>query len=256
MKNLFAVAFAITQVLSATAQAQLPAASANRPALDQVAPGYQPTVFSSRDQVQKLFDEMPYSFRAPSLFGLNQGSQCYMRAEIWTYDWYRNQNIKAMKAFVFYTHAYKEAYKKIYKKRFDWWFHVTPYVLVRDPQTQTLTELALDATFSDNPLEMKPWTDLFVYTKRQCAEFVPYDQFRCEVEGASDACPRTVIGTEHCYLVRVPANIYQPEDIEAYQAGRKHGFDFEINQVSESLDKAPLNSSKKFWKSRLGFSTK
>lgn len=250
MTKLLAVAIAITQLTATTTLAQ------TRPALDQVAPGYQPTVFTSKDQVQKLFDEMPWSFRAPSLLGLNQGSQCYMRAQIWSYDWSRNQNVKAMKAFVFYTHAFKDAYKKKNHKKFDWWFHVTPYVLMRDAQTQEIQEWTMDATFSDEPLNMKPWTDLFVDTKRQCAEFVPYDKFRCEVEGASDQCPHTITGTEHCYLVRVPANIYQPEDIEAYQAGQKRGFEFEYNQVSEALDKAPLNSSKKFWKSRLGFPTK
>jgi hypothetical protein len=232
-------------------------ALAQTPALDQLIPGYRPTVFTSKDQVQKLFDDMPWTFREKKFFGIDQGSQCYMRAHIWTYDFDRNQNVKAMKAFVFYTHAYKEWYKKKYKTKFDWWFHVTPYTLLKNPETQQLEEWTLDATFSDEILPMKPWTDKFVYSQRPCKEFVPYSKFKCEVTGLDrddpTACTETIMGTEHCYLVRMPATIYEPSDIEAYEAGQGNGLRWDYTQVAESLDKAPTEKSKKFWKKRLGF---
>lgn len=253
-KHLTLLSLGLT-LIQATASAQAPAS------LDRAVPGYEPTVFTSKDQIQKLFDDMPWSFRAPSLMGINQGSQCYMRAHIWSYDAYRNQGVKLMKAFVFYTHAYKEWYKKKYHKKFDWWFHVTPYTLLKNPETNQIEEWTLDATFSDEIQNMKPWTDLFVMSGRKCAEFVPYQKFKCEVEGAgadeANPCQTTVKGYEHCYIVRTAGNVYDPDEIEAAHASNRTRFEWDQSakdKLCESLDKAPLKSSEKDWLRRLNAS--
>lgn len=261
-KQFVALSVGLSLFCGAAAQAQVAPIAPAAPVSPELAfPGYEPTVFTSRDQVQKVFDEMPWSFKSPTtLFGRDLGgSQCYQRAHIWSYDFARNQNIKAMKAFVFYTHTFKEWHKKHKKKKFDWWFHVTPYVLLKNPETQQIEELTLDATFSDEILPMKPWTDLFVASGRKCAENVPYQKFKCEVEGVgadeNNPCEYTVKGTEHCYLVRVPATMFEPDEIEAYHASGRWDFSwnaFAMGKLHESLEKAPLDKSKKDWYRRLG----
>lgn len=256
MKKPFSIISISLSMICAAAQAQVPVSA------DKAVPGYEPTVFSSKDQVQKLFDDMPWSFRAPSVMGLNQGSQCYMRAHMWSYDSFRNQNVKLMKAFVFYTHTYKEWHKKKFHKKFDWWFHVTPYTLVKNAETQQIEEWTLDATFSDEIQNMKPWTDLFVRSGKKCAEYVPYEKFKCEVMGVHTeknptGCEEAIRGTEHCYIVRTAGTVYDPDEIEAAHASNRTRFEWDANakdKLCESIDKAPLNSSTKFWLERLNAS--
>jgi hypothetical protein len=237
--------------------------------LDLVAPGYSPTLFKSKAEVQALYDEMPWSEFKPGARKINP-SQCYMRAQLWTYDWYRNRKINAMKVFVFYTHTYKKYYEywatanKMNDKKFDWWYHVAPYVLVQSPDSQKLEEWVLDPTFaylggddSDKPMDMKSWTDLFVVSKRACKEFVSYKEFQCEVEGAGEDCATRKFGTEHCYIVRQPAPVYDPDQIADTEEGKRSGFDWDYNKTLEAVDKAPAgNKNEEFWRRRIGFPLK
>lgn len=209
-------------------------------ALDQLFPGYQPTVFKSYSDVKKVFDDyMPLGFKTGTW---GRVSQCYQRAELWSYNLYRNYQINPMKVFIFYTHTYRRAYD------FDWWFHVAPYVLMRNPSTQQLEEYVLDPIFVDEPLSMKPWTDLFLESHRKCAEFVPYEKFRREVENGPDA----IYGHEHCYIVRVPATDYDPTDVEAREAGRINGYHYNMDELQQAVTYAPTNGMRGYWRDLLG----
>ena len=244
MKTLFTLALLIASQSSF-------AQTATTPALDQLYPGYPATVFDSKAQVDEIFsnrNKMPLGFRGASwIFG--GGSQCFHRAEIWSYNLYRNYQVNAMKVFVFYTHQFKRAYKDMKNKKFDWWFHVAPYVIVRDPATSAIKEYVIDPTFAETPLEMKPWTDMFVETHRKCAEFVPFEKFRREVENG----PNAVFGTEHCYIVRVPATDFSPVEVAARTAGLTSGYNWNGSQIKEALDNAPTARNKDDYKRMLGF---
>src|SRR6478736_4063773 len=109
-------------------------AEAQNTRLDQLYSGYEPTVFNSHSEIETIFNGMPLGFRMPSWRNLKHGSECYQRAEIWTYNFYRNYHYNAMKVFVFYTAAFKSAYYRMRGKEFDWWFHVAPYLLVKNAQ--------------------------------------------------------------------------------------------------------------------------
>lgn len=214
--------------------------------LDRLYPGYTPTVLSSFDDVQKVFDKMPTDFKADRWY--NSGSQCFHRAQIWSYHFDRNLSTKAMKVFVFYTHTYKLAYHRMKKKKFDWWFHVSPYLLVKNASTGETEEWTVDATFADKPLRMKPWTDLFVETKRKCAEYVPFEIFKNEVQVGPDA----EFGNEHCYIVRVPATDFSPVDVEARSSGKKTHYNWDYNDINEALQKAPRSRSSSYFRNLLG----
>lgn len=281
LKQLFSIGLfsALATLPSIDANAQILSAqesyseAAKTLPLDKIAPGYSPTVFSSKDEVMKLWDIMPWSEFKPGDRRFNP-SQCYMRAQLWGYDFYRNHQVNAMKVFVFYTHTFKRWYENWAKankkkdKKFDWWYHVAPYVLLKDPASQSLQEWVLDPSFAfmlggsdpkstDRPLNMKEWTDLFVESKRACKEFVRYQDFQCEVESASQDCPKIQYGTEHCYIIRTPAPVYNPDEIAELHSGSRKGYSWDYKNTTESLEKAPAGlKNENFWRKRIGFPTK
>jgi hypothetical protein len=230
---------------------------------------YVPTVLDSYEQVQKVYESMSWQYFKPGARRWNP-SQCYMRAHLWTYDFFKNQNsLKAMKVFVFYTHAYKEWYQQQARDQewgeseFGWWYHVAPYVLSRspgDPQSK-VQEWVLDPSFDDlvasesdaeKPLNMKAWTDLFVESKKPCRENVRYEDFRCEVEKVGSTCRQAIVGQEHCYLVKVPATLYTPDDVVEYQRGKIRHFYWSHSSLQESVQEAGWGrEGKSYWKSQL-----
>lgn len=220
----------------------------NRLPPDQLYPGYQPTLFSSYTELKKIFDQMPLGFKSGGIVDLGRNSQCYQRAELWSYDLHRNFKVELMKVFVFYTHAYKEDYYRRHHQKFDWWFHVAPYALVKDAQTSSLKEFVLDPTFATSPLSMKDWTDLFIESKKKCGEFISYLDFEKEVVNGPDA----IFGTEHCYIVRVPATDYDPTDVEARARGQKSGYLWGSDELEQAVSYAPTAPKKNWWRTRLG----
>ena len=73
--------------------------------------------------------------------------------------------------------------------------------------------------------------------------------FRHEVENGPDA----VFGTEHCYIVRVPATDFDPIDVEARTSGQKTSYEWNYQNIEQSLDRAQTAGKREWWKKRLGF---
>jgi hypothetical protein len=213
--------------------------------LDSLYSGYTPTVMNSQADVDQLFNDMPMGFKTEGF--LRSGSQCFHRAQIWTYDMVRNRGITPMKVFVFYTFAYKKAYLAQFGHKFIWWFHVAPYVLTHD-QYGSLKESVVDPTFADTALDMGPWSQLFVETHKPCKEWVRYQDFKNEVvEG-----PNAYVGTEHCYLVRVPATDFDPPAVEARDLGQTGGYQWNLADVKIAVEQACVNSTRDSFMARLG----
>ena len=188
--------------------------------------GYEPTVFENESQVVQLFKQMESSFKPLNPLFLQFGSQCTQRAETWTYDWYKGASTKSEKVFVFYTLAFKEYYQNLHQKKFKWWFHVSPYLLVKAASGET-AERVMDAEFSDKPQSMKEWTDLFIDSKQNCIENVPYANFAGDVTGVGASYDKSA----HCYLVRAPMYDMYPMNIDAREQGQKSEMDWDLDQV-------------------------
>ena len=235
-------------LISTSVFAQTPAPS---PDLTSMFPGYGPSIINTKEELDTLFEGMASGFKEDrsflGVFKTEEVSQCYGRAELWVYDWHRNHHIEAQKVFVFYTHQFKEDNFKITKKKFGWWFHVAPTLLAKNPTTGQAEEWVMDPEFSDHPMKMKEWTDLFVATKRKCAEWVPYEKFKNEVEAGDDA----VWAKEHCYLVRAPGTDLEPQDIAARQLGKRTGYEYTKADLAEALI-APTKDELKEFQDRLG----
>ncbi len=151
---------------------------------DPVPASYIPSDLSSYQEVQSIFSFMR---RAQSR------SECYNRAHIWTYEEYKRSELRAMKLFMFFTRSY------IYQYRYQWWFHVTPMTYVNG------TEMTMDPTFMRMPVDIKTWTDRFIYSKRNCPIISKYSSYNDHQD------------TEHCYLHPASMYFWQPRDLDNYE---------------------------------------
>jgi hypothetical protein len=125
-------------------------------------------------------------------------TECTDRAQVWTYEEWKKRGLISRKVFLFFTNTYIRRY------RYHWWFHVSPYVLVKDGEV--VTERVMDRRYTRGPLFMKSWTDIFIYSKQTCAEST-YRHYRQNRNGAA-----------HCFVVkadmyyRLPLHVRNLED--------------------------------------------
>ncbi len=150
---------------------------------------FSPTVVKNHEEAKSIFERSnPFYKRI---------SECTDRAHVWAHEEYKFSGIKSLKAFVFFTASY------INSVRFKWWFHVAP--MYRVDLNGILTDMVMDYRYSDKPLTVKEWTDLFVFTKRSCKVTTQFSEY--------DVNPQT----ENCYLIfesmhyKVPDEIYDQE---------------------------------------------
>ncbi len=215
-------------------------------ALAMIPENYASTVLENDQKVSEVFKGMESDFKMIRPWKFQFGSECTQRAETWTYGLDKVQNIKAQKVFVFYTVAYHEYYRQLKGKKFIWWFHVAPYVLVKNASGNT-EERVLDKVFSDSPQTMKDWTDIFILSKEKCIENVPFASFEGDVTGTGASYNKNA----HCYIVRSPMYDMFPGDADARERGTRSQLDWDLKQVKYGI-KALTNSEKTKYMSRVG----
>jgi hypothetical protein len=143
--------------------------------------------------------DLPSEEEASRIFrGMNRSyysrTECTDRAHVWTYEELKKNNLVSRKVFLFFTNTYIRRY------RYNWWFHVSPYVLVQGQ------ERVMDRRYTSSPRFMKSWTDIFIHSKRSC----PVGTYRFYRANRN--------GSEHCVLVkadmyyRLPYHVRMLED--------------------------------------------
>lgn len=155
-----------------------------------------PTVLENYDAAYKVFRGMNTSWY--------NKSECTDRAQVWTYEEWRKRGLISQKIFMFFTNTYIRRY------RYKWWFHVTPTVLVKTGVTETgdpvIEEKMMDRRYSRGPLSRKPWSDIFIRSKKSCP-ITTYRHYR-----------QNKYGEEHCFHVksamyyRLPLHVRALED--------------------------------------------
>lgn len=127
-------------------------------------------------------------------------TQCFNRAMVWSYDWWRNHSLRSMKMFIFWPKEY------IRKYSFKWWFHVTPYVHVMDSDG-VVKERALDVKWISRPYSMQDWADYHSSKDVKCRV----------VEKYSDYADNPFY-SDRCYFMRANMYTWQPADLEMNEA--------------------------------------
>lgn len=127
-----------------------------------------------------------------------RNAQCYDKAHVWAYEENRHYGTQLGKAFLFFSDSYIRRY------RYQWWFHVAPYGLMR--MNGNVVERIMDAGYYSSPLQAKVWTDMFMKNKAKCKVVSKY----------SDYSQRP--GEDDCYIIKSSMYFWQPKDLEAFEA--------------------------------------
>ncbi len=187
----------------------------SEPFLERTPPAYGPTVVSM-EEANKMFNRLNPNYK--------RKSECSDRAHVWSYEEFKNHQIKTEKIFAFFTASY------INKNRMKWWFHVAPLVSVKNGDE--VQKMVLDYTFMRRPVNIKEWTDFMVASKRECKLTKKYSEY--------DVNPQT----EDCYMMidsmyyKLPLELQNQELQGAYKSSWAHGeidfsYDFGFKSAPE-----------------------
>ncbi len=125
-------------------------------------------------------------------------SQCFNRAIVWGYEWWKKHSLKSNKILIYFTRTYIRRYN------FEWWFHIAPYVHVM--HEGKVVERVMDVKYTRGPLELKKWANIFLHNDAPCPVITKF----------SDYADHPYSG--ECFLQRTHMYTYQPADLQMYEA--------------------------------------
>lgn len=170
---------------------------------------YIPTTVANMSIVQKYHNKGRHSPKE---------SQCFNRALVWSYEWYKDHSLKSMHMFVFFTRNYIRRYN------FEWWWHIAPYVHVM--QEGKVVERLMDIKYTRGPVSVQQWTNIFMRNDAQCqvvTKFSDYADFPY---------------TGECYLMRTSMHYYQPSELQMNESWGFTKNNFIRDQLKEAYREA------------------
>lgn len=150
---------------------------------------YVPTTIADMDTAKKYFREGRHS---------PKDSQCFNRALIWSYEWWKNHSLRSNKLLIYFTRNYIRRYN------FEWWFHIAPYVHVME--NGKVVERVMDVKYGRGPMEFRKWTNLFMRNDAECNVIQKYSEYADYPYSGE------------CYLQRTNMYTYQPADLQMMEA--------------------------------------
>lgn len=140
-------------------------------------------------------------------------TQCFNRAMVWSYEWWRKHSLRSNKVFVFWTKDY------VRKFGFKWWFHVSPYVHVMDSDG-VVKERVMDVKWLNRPYKFQEWADYHSSHDVTCKVVQNYSEYADHP-----------FGTDHCYFIRANMYTWQPADLEMKEAWNYTKSAFNMDEV-------------------------
>lgn len=153
------------------------------------------------------------SYIAESRHVTKEETQCFNRAMVWSYEWWRKHSLRSKKVFVFWPKEYVRKYS------FKWWFHVSPYVHVMDSDG-VVKERVLDVKWLSRPYNFQDWADYHSSHDVKCRV----------VEKYSDYADHP-FDTDRCYFIRANMYTWQPADLEMNEAWNYTKSAFNMDEV-------------------------
>lgn len=163
---------------------------------------YIPTTIESMNVAKNYFRGARRSWK--------EETQCFNRAMVWSYEWWLKHSLKSNKILVFFSRNF------IRRFNFEWWFHIAPYVHVKDGDA--VVERVMDVKYSSGPISFQRWTDIFTRGRKYvCPMITKYSEYA------------DFPYTGECYLYRTNMYTYQPADLAMMEAWnyQKDNFIFE-----------------------------
>src|SRR5690606_29330817 len=96
-------------------------------------------------------------------------SQCFNRAMVWSYEWWKKHSLKSNKILIYWTRTYIRRYN------FQWWFHIAPLLNVMD--NGKVVERVMDIKYTRGPLSIQKWTDIFMRNDAVCQVISKYSEY-------------------------------------------------------------------------------
>lgn len=150
---------------------------------------YVPTTVASMDLAKKYHKEARYNPKE---------SQCFNRAQVWSYEWWKKHSLKSNKILIYFTRTYIRRYN------FEWWFHIAPYLHIME--NGKVVERVLDVKYTSGPRKFQEWANIFLRNDAPCPVITKY----------SDYADYPYTG--ECYFQRTHMYTYQPADLQMYEA--------------------------------------
>jgi hypothetical protein len=173
--------------------------------------GFTPSTVSG-EQLQSLRKVMKKGYKPKS--------QCYNRAHYWAYQLETKKNVKAMKVFMFFSKKFMNL------DGFDWWFHVSPAVMVEgDSEPQML-----DIYLWNGPVSLSFWMDHFLQMggspQRECKKIEKYSDY---TEDRFNA---------HCYIMYTAPQYIEPTELEELEMGHPKAPEYIDSEVQTARRQA------------------
>lgn len=156
---------------------------------DKMLSQYVLTTIANMDVAQKYHREARHS---------PKDSQCFNRAHIWSYEWWKKHSLRSGKMLIYFTRNYIRRYN------FEWWWHIAPYVHIM--HEGKVVERVMDVKYTNGPRTIRQWTDIFMRNDAPCKTITKY----------SDYADYPYTGD--CYLQRANMYYYQAADLQMMEA--------------------------------------
>jgi hypothetical protein len=191
------------QVITDVSEADAPIAKAGAFSTNSEAEmSYVPTTVESIAVAKKYFSEARYN---------PKDSQCFNRAMVWTYEWWRKHSLKSNKILIFFTRNYIRRYN------FEWWFHIAPYIHVME--NGKVVERVMDRKYGRGPMEFVKWTNLFMKNDAPCPVIKKFSEYADSPYSGE------------CFITRTHMYTYQPADLQMYEAWGYAKNNFNMDEV-------------------------
>lgn len=185
--------------------------------------GYQPTILTSMEEVDKLFDHLIWKTR--------RFSECFNRAHIWSKQMHQDFGVKSQKILIYWTKRYRDEVDK------KWWFHIAPSVYLG-------SELyVLDREFSRDPQTALEWEEFFIQ-KMRWKRVGPKD-YRCkQILNIKEYYAQSNQVKEYCNVQHTSMYYWEPHDMERLDEKGTQKLDWVDWELKESARQGFVNSKK------------
>ncbi len=173
--------------------------------LSQAPMSYLPTTVESIDLAERYLKEARYNPKE---------SQCFNRAMIWTYEWWRKHSLRSNKLLIYFTRNYIRRYN------FEWWFHIAPYVHVMD--NGKVVERVLDVKYTRDPKKFQDWANIFLRNDASCPVITKFSEYADNPY------------TGECYFQRTNMYTYQPADLQMNEAWGYEKTNWNMTEVRQA----------------------